>query len=386
MTSRIEQLHDLGQSVWYDNVSRDFINDGSIKKLIDNGVLGLTSNPTIFEKAISAGTAYDEQLRELVRQGKTSAEAFTEMAIQDIRNVADLFRPVYDRTNGADGYVSIEVSPLLAHDTEGTIEEGRLFFKILDRPNIMIKVPATPEGIPAVEALIADGTNVNVTLIFAIDAYEEVARAYIRGLQKLAASGKKPLDKVASVASFFVSRVDVLVDKLLDEKLAATTDAAQKKELESLLGKVAIANSKLAYEKFKEIFNGPEFDDLRKKGAHPQRVLWASTSTKNPKYRDILYAEELIGPETVDTMPPQTVDAFNDHGVVAPTLDTGYEEAHQIIARMEKAGISSKDVTDKLLADGVKLFADSFNKLIEGVEGKRQKLVGEMQGAGEAVR
>jgi transaldolase len=381
--SKIQELHALGQSVWYDNVSRDLIKNGSIQKLIDNGVLGLTSNPSIFEKAVSAGTAYDDQIRELVKQGKEAGDIFTELAIQDIRDVADLFRPVYDKTNGADGYVSIEVSPLLAHDTEGTIEEGRRFFEVLGRPNVMIKVPATPEGIPAIETLIGEGVNVNVTLIFAIDAYQEVARAYIRGLKKLAESGKKPLDKVASVASFFVSRVDVLVDKLLQEKIDATSDAEQKKELEGLLGKIAIANSKLAYEQFKEIFHGAEFADLRSKGAHPQRVLWASTSTKNPKYRDILYAEELIGPETVDTMPPQTVDAFNDHGVVAPTLDRGYDVAHQEIERLEKAGIKMQDVTDKLLADGVKLFADAFSQLIEGVEKKRQELVGQMQSAGD---
>ncbi len=386
MTTKIQELHGEGQSVWYDNISRDLITSGALQKLIDMGVLGLTSNPTIFEKAISVGTAYDDQIRELVRDGKSAEEIFGELAIQDIRTAADLFRPVYDRTNGADGYVSIEVSPLLAHDTEGTLVDAHRFYEILDRPNIMIKVPATPEGIPAIEALIGEGVNVNVTLIFALEAYDDVAHAYIRGLKKLAASGKKPLSKVASVASFFVSRVDTLVDKLIGEKIAATSDEGQKKELESLLGKVAIANSKLAYEKFEQIFNGPEFEELRKQGAHPQRVLWASTSTKNPKYRDILYAEELIGPDTVDTMPPNTVDAFNDHGAVRRTLDSKYEESHDVIARLEKAGISSEKVTSQLLAEGVKSFSDSFNTLIEGVEGKRQKLVKELQSAGEAVR
>jgi transaldolase len=386
MTTRIQDLQKFGQSVWYDNISRDLINDGSIKKLSEQGVVGLTSNPTIFEKAISVGTAYDDQIRELVRQGKSAGDIFTELAIQDIRTAADIFRPIYDKTNGGDGYVSMEVSPLLAHDTEGTIEEARRFFKVLDRPNVMIKVPATPEGILAIETLIGEGINVNVTLIFAIEAYEEVARAYIRGLKKLDASGKKPLSKVASVASFFVSRVDVLVDDLLQKKIDASSDPKEKEELKSLLGKVAIANSKLAYEQFKNIFQGKEFAELEKKGAHPQRVLWASTSTKNPTYRDILYAEELIGPHTIDTMPPQTIDAFNDHGVLAETLDRGYDEAHQTIAKMEKHGLTAKQVTDQLLAEGVKKFADSFNELIGGVDKKRQKLLGEMQHAGEAVR
>jgi len=379
MITKLQNLHEEGQSVWYDNISRDLINNGSFQKLIELGVLGLTSNPTIFEKAIGAGMAYDDQIRELVKAGKPADEIFGELAIQDIRSVADIFRPVYEKTNGADGYVSIEVSPLLAHDTEGTLVDAHRFYEILDRPNIMIKVPATPEGIPAVEALIGEGVNVNVTLIFSLEAYENVAKAYINGLKKLSESGKKPLSRVASVASFFVSRVDVLVDKLIEEKIAATTDAAQKAELESLLGKAAIANSKLAYEKYEQIFNSPEFAELRQKGAHPQRVLWASTSTKNPKYRDVLYAEELIGPDTVDTMPPATIDAFNDHGEVKRTLDGQYGEAHEVVARLEKAGIKMDEVTGKLLADGVKLFADSFNKLIEGVEGKRQKLEKEME-------
>ncbi|MEI6043842.1 MAG: transaldolase [Chloroflexota bacterium] len=383
MITRIQKLQEYGQSVWYDNISRDLINNGSFNKLIEIGVVGLTSNPTIFEKAIGAGSAYDDQIRELVKGDKNAEEIFTELAIQDIRNVADLFRPIYEKTNGTDGFVSIEVSPLLAHDQEATLVEARRFYEILARPNIMIKVPATPEGVPAVEALIGEGINVNVTLIFSLQAYQDVARAYIRGLQKLAASGKKPLDRVASVASFFVSRVDVLVDDLLEKKIAATDDAAEKAELESLLGKSAIANSKLAYEKFKEIFSEAEFEELRQKNAHPQRVLWASTSTKNPKYRDILYAEELVGPETVDTMPPQTVDAFNDHGEVASTLDIGYQEAHQIIARLGKVGISIDQVTDQLLAEGVEKFADSFNQLLAGVEKKRQKLVDELQQVGK---
>ena len=370
----LEELLDYGQSVWYDNIARGLIKDGSIKKLIDeSGVRGVTSNPSIFEKAIASGHDYDEQVAGLVKQGKTAAEIFTQIAIDDIGATADLFRPVYDASNGGDGYVSIEVSPTLAHDTEGTLKDAHAYFQAINRPNIMIKVPATPEGIPAIESLIGEGINVNVTLIFALEAYEDVANAYIAGLEKLAASGKKPLDKVASVASFFVSRVDTLVDKLIDEKIAATQDAAQKQKLESLKGKAAIANSKLAYEKFEQIFSTERFAKLKAQGAHPQRMLWASTSTKNPAYRDVMYVEELVGPDTVDTMPPQTVIAFADHGKVSRTIDKDIEKARQEIADLESVGIHMKAVTDQLLLEGVKLFADAYGKMLEGVESKRQQ-------------
>ncbi|HEX2912125.1 MAG TPA: transaldolase [Chloroflexia bacterium] len=376
----LEQLLDYGQSVWYDNIARGLIKGGQIQNLIDNfGVRGVTSNPTIFEKAISAGSDYDDQIKTLVNEGKNAEEVFNALAVEDIRNTADLFRPVYDSSNGKDGYVSIEVSPTLAHDTEGTLKDARNFFSILDRPNIMIKVPATPEGIPAITTLIGEGINVNVTLIFSLDAYEDVANAYIAGLEKLAASGKKPLDKVSSVASFFVSRVDTLVDKMLDEKIAATNDAAEKEKLENLKGKAAIANSKLAYERFERIFSTERFKKLEQQGAHRQRMLWASTSTKNPKYRDVLYVEELIGPETVDTMPPQTVDAFADHGQVARTIDKDVDKSHKEIDALEAAGISMEKVTAQLLAEGVKSFADSFSKMLEGVEGKRQKIQKELE-------
>ncbi len=370
----LEALLDYGQSVWYDNIARGLIKDGSIQKLIDHsGVRGVTSNPSIFEKAIASGHDYDDQVTELVKAGKSAEEIFTAVAIEDIRDTADLFKPVFDQSNGADGYVSIEVSPTLAHDTEGTLKDAHSFYEVLARTNIMIKVPATPEGIPAIESLIGEGINVNVTLIFALDAYEAVANAYISGLEKLAASGKKPLDKVASVASFFVSRVDVLVDKMLDEKIAATQDAAQKAHLESLKGKAAIANSKLAYQKFQQIFDSERFAKLKAQGAHPQRMLWASTSTKNPAYRDVMYVEELIGPDTVDTMPPQTVVAFGDHGKVARTVDQNVEAAHKVIADLEAAGITMPHVTDQLLKEGVDLFADAFSKLLAGVESKRQQ-------------
>ena len=370
----LEELLDYGQSVWYDNIARGLIKDGSIQKLIDeSGVRGVTSNPSIFEKAIAAGHDYDDQVLELVKQGKSAEEIFTAVAIDDIRETADIFRPVYDASNGADGYVSIEVSPTLAHDTEGTLKDAHSFYETLDRPNIMIKVPATPEGIPAIESLIGEGINVNVTLIFALDAYEDVANAYISGLEKLAESGKKPLDKVSSVASFFVSRVDSLVDKLLDQKIAATEDAAEKAKLAGLKGKAAIANSKLAYQKFTAIYATDRFAKLKALGAHPQRLLWASTSTKSAAYRDVMYVEELIGPDTVDTMPPQTVVAFGDHGKVARTIDQNVEQAQQVIDDLESVGISIKQVTDQLLKEGVDLFADAFQKLLAGVESKRQE-------------
>jgi transaldolase len=375
----LEQLLDYGQSVWYDNIARELIEDGTIQRLInESGVRGVTSNPTIFEKAISAGSAYDNQIRELVAQGKNANEIYTELAIEDIRNVAKLFRPIYEASGGVDGYVSIEVSPTLAQDTEGTLEEARYLFQTINQPNLMIKVPATPEGMPAVTALIGDGINVNVTLIFALEAYEQVAEAYIVGLERLAASGAKPLSQVASVASFFVSRVDTLGDKLLAAKIAATTDLAQKEQLAKLQGQAAIANSKLAYEKFQQIFSTERFAALRAQGAQVQRLLWASTSTKNPAYRDVIYVEELIGPDTVNTMPPQTVVAFGDHGKVARTIDTALNEAHQAVADLEAAGISIQKVTDQLLAEGVKSFADSFTTMLAGVESKRLKLQEEL--------
>jgi transaldolase len=373
------ELLDYGQSVWYDNIARGLIKDGSIQKLInESGVRGVTSNPTIFEKAISAGTDYDDQIKELISQNKSADEVFAALAIKDIRNTADLFRLIYDASNGADGFVSIEVSPTLADDTAGTIRDAHYFHDAIQRPNVMIKIPATPAGMPAITEMIGSGVNINVTLIFSLEAYENVANAYIAGLEKLAASGKKPLSEVASVASFFVSRVDTLVDKLLDEKIAAA-DEAGKAKLEALKGKAGIANSKMAYEIFEKIFNSDRFKKLAAQGAKPQRVLWASTSTKNPKYRDVMYVEELIGPETVDTMPPQTIIAFADHGKVARTVDKNVAQAHTEIDALEKAGISMEKVTGQLLADGVKSFADSFAKLLEGVEGKRRKLQKELE-------
>ena len=374
------QLLDYGQSVWYDNIARGLLKDGSIRKLVEeSGVRGMTSNPAIFEKAISGGADYDEQMKDLIRQGKNAEEIFRAVAIKDISDAADILRPVYDSSKGLDGYISIEVSPTLAHDTEGTLKDAHYFYNAINRPNIMIKVPATPEGIPAITALIGEGINVNVTLIFALEAYEQVANAYIAGLEKLAASGKKPLGEVASVASFFVSRVDSLVDKLLDAKIAETSNESQKAKIEGLKGKAAIANSKLAYEIYGRIFSSERFQKLQKQGAHPQRLLWASTSTKNPKYRDVMYVEELIGPDTVNTMPPQTVTAFGDHGKVARTLDQNVAQSHQEIQELESVGIHMQDVTAQLLDEGVRLFAEPFAKMLEGIETKRQKLQQELE-------
>lgn len=376
-----QPLFDLlkeGQSVWYDNIARGLIKDGSIQKLIDeSGVRGVTSNPTIFEKAISAGDDYDAQIKELIATTNNADEIFAQLAITDIGNTADIFRPVYDSSNGGDGFVSIEVSPTLANDTAGTIRDAHYFFETINRPNVMIKIPATPAGLPAITEVIGAGINVNVTLIFSLEAYKDVANAYIAGLEKLDASGGD-LSKVASVASFFVSRVDTLVDKLLDGKIAEADDA-KKAELEALKGKAGIANSKLAYELFEEIFGSERFQKLAAKGAKPQRVLWASTSTKNPKYRDVMYVEELIGPETVDTMPPATVIAFGEHGVVARTVDKDVDQAHAAIDALEKNGISMQKVTDQLLDEGVKSFSESFAKMLDGVEGKRQKLQKELE-------
>jgi transaldolase len=366
MGNPLQELQKFGQSVWYDNVARALIKDGTFQKMIDTlGVVGVTSNPTIFEKAISNTADYDSQIAELVREGKDAAGIFDELAIKDIQDVADIFKQVYDRTNGLDGYVSLEVSPLLAHDTEGTIKSAQYYNGRVSRKNLMIKIPATPEGIPAITATIAAGINVNVTLIFSLDSYEQVANAYIEGLEQLAANGKRPISEIASVASFFVSRVDSLIDKLLEEKAAP----------EELFGKAGIANSRLAYEKFERIFSTDRWKKLEAQGARKQRLLWASTSTKNPKYRDVLYVEELIGPETVDTMPPQTVVAFGDHGVVAETLNKGYDEARAALSKLEAVGVSIEAVTAQLLKEGVKSFATSFETLLGGVEAKRQQLL-----------
>lgn len=365
------ELQGCGQSVWLDNISKAILDSGDLKKLIDeDGLRGVTSNPTIFEKAINGSQDYDAALSQLAQAGHTVDEIYETLVIDDIRRATDLFRPLFRTSEGLDGYVSLEVSPKLANETHSTLEEARRLWLRVDRPNVMIKVPATPAGIPVIEQLISEGINVNVTLMFSMEHYVRVAEAYVRGLQARAQNGK-PL-AVASVASFFVSRVDSLIDKQLEERLARATNADEGQELESLLGRTAIANSKLVYRKFKEIFSRRSFLDLKDKGARVQRPLWASTSTKNPKYRDVLYAEELIGPDTVDTMPPATIDAFRDHGQVRISIDQGLAEAESIIQRLANHGIDMKAATEKLQADGVKLFADSFDTLMKSLASKRK--------------
>ena len=367
------ELQALGQSVWLDNISKAILNSGELKKLIDeDGLRGVTSNPTIFEKAINGSQDYDAALSQLARAGRSVDEIYEALVIDDIRRATDLFRPLFLASDGLDGYVSLEVSPKLANETQRTLEEARRLWAKVDRPNVMIKVPATPAGIPAIEQLISEGINVNVTLMFSMDHYVRVAEAYVRGLQARARNGQSLA--VASVASFFVSRVDSLIDKQLEERLAHASIAAEKQELESLLGKTAIANSRLVYQKFKEIFSRRAFLDLKEKGARVQRPLWASTSTKNPKYRDVLYAEELIGADTVDTMPPATVDAFRDHGQVRASIDTGLEDAEGVFRRLATVGIDMNAATEKLQLDGVKLFADSFDTLMKSLASKRESL------------
>lgn len=370
MTNPLVQLQEQGQSVWYDNIDRAQIASGEFARMLkEDGILGVTANPTIFEKSISAGHAYDEQMQQLIKEGKISNEIYEDLVIQDIRTVADLLRPIYDRTEGKDGYVSLEVSPELANDTEGTIKEAERFWNIVERPNLMIKIPATPAGIPAIYETLRKGINVNITLIFSLQSYADVVDAYVRALEERNGEGKD-ISHIASVASFFVSRVDTLVDKLLEDKIKAGGDAS----LKELEGKAAIANARLVYQDFKRFFNTPRFETLKHAGAHVQRPLWASTSTKNPAYRDVLYAEELIGPDTVDTMPLETIKNFRDHGIVKNTIENDLEGAKKTLDELEKNGIHYDQVTKQLQDEGVQKFIDSFHQLFAGIKSKKQAL------------
>jgi len=374
MPNPLLELKTLGQSVWYDNIDRAQLVSGQFKRMLDeDGVVGVTANPTIFEKSISSGHAYDDQISQLINEGKSTSDIYEAVVIQDIRAVADLLRPIYDNTVGQDGYVSLEVSPDLALDTQGTIAEARRFWQLVDRPNLMIKIPATTEGIPAIYETLRNGINVNITLIFSIESYRQVADAYLRALEDRKAQGKD-IRTLASVASFFVSRVDTLVDKLLDNKIKASSDSAEQQKLKSLQGKAAIANARLVYQDFKQIFSTPRFETLRQAGAHVQRPLWASTSTKNPAYRDILYAEELIGPNTVDTMPLETINNFRDHGRTRSSIDDDLEGAKATLDELEKLGIHYNQVTQQLLDEGVQKFADSFHQLFAGIESKKNAI------------
>jgi transaldolase/glucose-6-phosphate isomerase len=368
-TNPLKDLFKFGQSVWLDYIRRNQIASGELKRLIDeDGLRGITSNPAIFEKAIEAGDDYDEQLKSLQARTDLDAKARFEMlAVQDIQAAADLLRPVYDSSKRHDGYVSLEVSPGLALDTQGTLEEARRLWKAVSRENLMIKVPGTKQGIPAFEQLISEGINVNVTLLFAQEVYERVAEAYIAGLEKRAAT-TGGLEGIASVASFFISRIDVAVDSIVDKRIGQSQDTAEQEKLRSVLGKVAIANAKLTYELFLKIFQGGRWEALAAKGAQRQRLLWASTSTKNPKYRDVVYVEELIGPETVNTIPPATFDAFRDHGRLRQSLTEDVEGARRTLATVKALGISLDAVTDQLTVDGVRLFVEAFDKLLTAVE------------------
>ena len=364
----LQQLAAQGQSVWLDYISRELLTTGELERMIaEDNVTGMTSNPTIFQKAIADGDQYDEQIRELLADGiDDPQDIFLNLAVTDIQRAADILRPVHDRTNGADGFVSLEVPPEAAHSTERSVTYATDFHKRVNRPNLMVKIPATTEGVPAIQRALADGININVTLIFALELYDNVIHAYLDALRARQAEGRS-LD-VHSVASFFVSRVDSAVDKLIEEKLAADPGNAT---LEDLLGKAAIANAVLAYEKFETYFRGDDFAALAQAGAHVQRPLWASTSAKNPKYRDVVYAEALVGPDTVDTMPPSTITAFRDHGVVdGSTVNRDYAGAHRVMDQLAEVGIDMEKVTADLLTAGVKSFADSYDELIRGIAEK----------------
>src|SRR5437762_4799747 len=374
MTNPLLQLKAQGQSVWYDTVDRAQLDNGLFKRLVDeDGIVGVTSNPTIFQKSISHGDAYDEQITQLIREEKSTGEIYESLVIRDIRTVADMLLPIYERANRQDGFVSLEVSPDLAHNTEATLAEARRFWKMVDRPNLMIKIPATPEGLPAVRQTLTEGMNINITLIFSIDDYRKVADAFISALEDRNAEGKE-ISHVASVASFFVSRVDTLVDQLLENKIKAASDSAEQQKLKSLEGKAAIANARLVYRDFKHIFHAPRFETLKHSGAHVQRPLWASTSTKNPAYRDVLYAEELIGPDTVDTMPLETIENFRDHGRVRCSIDDDLAGAKQTQDELEKIGIHYNKVTQQLLDEGVQKFANPFHQLFAGIESKKKAI------------
>lgn len=369
MANRWHEIEQYGQSLWYDNMARKFIASGALKEMISEvGLKGVTSNPAIFEKSISSGTEYDADIQTFIREGKTTSEIYDLLTTEDIRAAADVMREVYDRTGGVDGYVSIEVNPDLAHDTQESIDSAKRLWEVVNRPNIMIKIPGTLAGIPAIREVLAAGINVNITLLFGIENYSQVAHAYIDALKERVSKGLD-ITNIASVASFFLSRVDTNVDKLLNEKIK--NDPSNANEYKALLGKAAVANAKLAYEKYQEIFYGPDFAELAAQGAKVQRCLWASVSTKNPDYKDVMYIEPLIGPETVTTVPDETIAAFADHGVSGNTLAQNIDEAHSIVDRLKGFGIDTEHVADELQVDGVKKFEDSFHNLTANLEKKR---------------
>ncbi len=369
-------LKELGQSVWLDNLSRKLIDTGELKRLIaEDGLTGITSNPTIFQKAISGSTDYDASLKRMLKEGKRDEkELFLGLAFEDISRAADLLWPAYQASSGLDGFVSIEVSPDLAYNTDATIEEARRLFSTINKKNILVKVPGTKQGLPAIEQLTAEGVNVNVTLLFSVKRYEEVAEAYVRGLEKRLGLGK-PIHEIASVASFFVSRVDTLTDKLLQDRLSTAVPDVEKEKVRSLLGKAAVANAKMAYQKYRKFFSAHRFLALKEKGGRIQRILWGSSGTKNPAYSDIKYVAELIGPDSINTMPEATMMAFKDHGQATVTVNQHLEEAEGLPRRLKSHGIDLDQVTDQLEAEGVKLFSDSFFALLKEIARKRDSFL-----------
>ena len=367
------QLQDYGQSVWFDSIGRSLVTTGGLQALIDDyAVVGVTSNPTIFDKAISGSADYDEDIRSLAGRGQSAPQIFEKLATDDVRMACDVLRPVYEQTHGVDGRVSIEVSPRLAFSTEETVEEARRLWRTVDRPNLLIKIPATREGIPAIEQMIYEGVSINVTLLFAVSFYEAVIEAYLAGLERRVVEGKA-IDQIHSVASFFVSRVDTMVDKELEAKIGAAQDPQEQAQLKGLLGQTGVANVKLAYQAFKRVIAGPRWQALAAKGANLQRPLWASTSTKNPAYPDTLYISELIGPHTVNTIPENALLAFADHGVVrGNTVEADVEAAQRMLERLVEAGIDLQGIVEQRLVDeGARLFIDSFDRLLAGLQKKR---------------
>ncbi|GCE10059.1 transaldolase [Dictyobacter aurantiacus] len=376
MTNPLLELKALGQSVWLDDIDRSHLLSGQFASLVDeDGLCGATGNPTIFEHSMTHDTTYDEQMQQLIAEGKNTQEIYEALAMTDVRLVADQLRPVYELTDGQDGFVSIEVSPYLAADTAGTLTEVRRFWHAIARPNLMVKIPSTPAGIPAIRQALAEGININSTLIFSIENYRQVVEAYLSALEERSTQGQD-IRHIASVASFFVSRVDVLVDQLLTDQMNAVSDLVRQQQLRALQGKIAIANARLAYQEFKRLFSGPRFQALKQRGARVQRPLWASTSTKNPAYHDVLYVEELIGPNTVDTMAPTTIEHFREHGRVRFSIEDQITEAKAALAALEEAGIHYDQFTQQLQDEGVQRFSDSFNQLFQCIDNKRKALGG----------
>jgi transaldolase len=363
VNERLRRMQELGQVPWVDELSREDIQNGGLQRMIDEGIVGITSNPAIFQKAIAGSDLYDEQLGELARGEDDPKEMFWRIARTDIRDACEIFTPVYERTGGEDGYVSLEVQPDIAYDSDATIEEAMRLHEMIDRPNLFVKIPATLQGLVAIEEMISRGKSINVTLIFSLERYREVVRAYIRGVKRLVENGGDP-SGVRSVASFFVSRIDTEADNRLEELGA-----------DDLKGELAIANAKLAYQIYKQVFGGSRWRSLEARGASRQRLLWASTSTKNPDYPDTIYVDNLVGPETVNTMPKKTIEAVKDHGDIRPTLEEGVEEAKQLLGRLREAGLDYEDVTDSLEQEGIQKFADPFNELLDEIKNKGRQLV-----------